>query len=260
MVSIRFLSFVLVFILVPIGESSAQSQVMETVLAADGNGLEPARKNLSHLGKEAYEVVPAAVEVGNSRLEGRKMMLKWDLDKKTVSVKGSDGEESEKISDNPSAGKSSHRGKGLLNVNCKLRNRNPHRHRKGKITGKVTNALNNQIGSSQEKFKNQDDTNMLKANFLYSASPESDKLPSTNQLCSRYSKPVSNKGSSECFSRTPKLVLQESDNNFLQKLQSQKLLGAIKELINFMNEDYQKPPTKPPVHNKAPLDREQAIP
>ena len=87
--------------------------------------------------QEAYDAVPAAVEVGNSRLEGRKMMLKLDLDKKTVSVEGSDGEESEKISgaDNRSVGKSSHSGKGILNVNCKLRNRNPHRHRKAKTAG-----------------------------------------------------------------------------------------------------------------------------
>ena len=99
---------------------------------------------------------------------------------------------------------------------------------------------------------------MLKANFLNSASTEASrkhsvKLPSTNHLCSRYSKPVSDKGSSDCFSRSPKLVPPESDNSS-QKLQSQKLLGAAKELMNFMNEDYQKPPTKPPINNNEPLD------
>ena len=87
--------------------------------------------------QEAYDAVPAAAEVRNSRLEGRKMMLKWDLDKKKVTVEGSDGEESAKISgaDHQSVGKSSHRGKGILNVNHKLRNRNPHRHGKPKMAG-----------------------------------------------------------------------------------------------------------------------------
>ena len=99
---------------------------------------------------------------------------------------------------------------------------------------------------------------MLKTNFLSSASPEASrkssvKLPSTYQLCFRYSKPISNKGSSKCSSRSPKLVPQESDNSS-QKLQPQKLLGAAKELMNFMNEDYQKPPTKPPINNSEPLD------
>lgn len=80
--------------------------------------------------------MPAAAEVGNSRLEGRKMMLKWGLDKKTVTVEGSDGEESAKITGaDQSVGQNSHRGKGILNVNCKLRNRNPHRHGKANKAG-----------------------------------------------------------------------------------------------------------------------------
>ncbi|XVE54639.1 hypothetical protein DITRI_Ditri03aG0098300 [Diplodiscus trichospermus] len=232
MVSIMFFGFVLMLILVLAGESSAQSQVMDTALAADGSGFEPTRQNLPKLGKEAEDAMPAAAEAGNSRLEGRKMMLKWDVNKQRVSlsVEGSDGEESAKIS------------------------------------GHGANALNNQIGSSQKMFKNQeDDRNVLKTTSLSSANPEvsrkhSVELPNTNRLCSRDSKPVSDKGSSECFSRSPKLVSQESDNNSLKKLQLQKLHGAVKELVNFMNEDYRQPPTKPPVHNKAPLDQEQAIP
>ncbi|XP_017972569.1 PREDICTED: uncharacterized protein LOC18604918 [Theobroma cacao] len=228
MVSIRFFGFVLVFILVLTGESAADSQVLKRILAAHGCVIEPARKNPAKLGKEVYDAVPAAAEVGNSRLEGRKMMLKWGLDKKTVTVEGSDGEES------------------------------------AKITGKVTNALNNQIGSSQEKFNYQDDRNMLKAKFLSSATPEASrkhsvKLPSRNQLCFQYSKPVSDKGSSECFSRSPKLVPRDSDNS-LEKHQSKKLLEAARDLLNFMNEDYRIPPTKPPVHNYEPLDQKQAIP
>lgn len=81
--------------------------------------------------------MPAAAEFGNSRIEGRKMLLKWDLAKKTVSTEedGSDREESAKIS---GSGKSSHTGEGILNVNRKLRNRNPHRHRKAKITAGFT--------------------------------------------------------------------------------------------------------------------------
>ncbi|XWS60391.1 hypothetical protein CRYUN_Cryun07bG0032500 [Craigia yunnanensis] len=110
---------------------------MDTILAADGAGLESARKNLAKLGKEAYDAVPAAAEVWNSRLEGRKMMLKWALDKKTVTIEGSDEGENAKISgaDYQPVGKSSHRGKGILNVNRKLRNRNPHRHGKPKMAG-----------------------------------------------------------------------------------------------------------------------------
>ena len=89
--------------------------------------------------QEAYDAVPAVAEVWNSRLEGRKMMLKKALDKKTVTVEGSDEEESAKISgaDYQSVGKSSHRGKGILNVNRRLRNRNhhPYRHGKPKMAG-----------------------------------------------------------------------------------------------------------------------------
>ncbi|XVF11721.1 hypothetical protein REPUB_Repub08aG0052300 [Reevesia pubescens] len=260
MVSIRFFSFVLVFILVLIGESSAHSQVREKIAAADGIGLEPARKNLAD--GIAYDAVPAVAEVGNWRLEGRKMMLKWALDKKTVTVEGSDGEENTKTSgaDYQSVGKSSYRGKGILNVDRKLRNRNPHlhsrRHGKPKMAGKGIYGLNNQIGSSQEKFKNQDDRNMLKPNFVTTASPAASrkpsvKPPSKNQLCFQYAKPVSEKGRSECFSRSPELVPQQSDI-FSQKLKPQKLLGAAKELMNFVKEDYQRPPTKPPVHNNEP--------
>lgn len=93
---------------------------------------------------------------------------------------------------------------------------------------------------------------MLKANLLSSANSEVNR----NQLCfRRHSKPVSDKGSSKCFPRSPKLVPKESDHYSSQKLQPQKLIGAAKELINFMNEDYQKPktPTKPPVNNNEPL-------
>ncbi|XVE54642.1 hypothetical protein DITRI_Ditri03aG0098600 [Diplodiscus trichospermus] len=180
---------------------------MDTTLAADGSGLEPPK-----LGKEAEDAVPAEEEAGNPRLERRKMMLKWDVDKQRVSVEGNGA-----------------------------------------------NALNHHIGSSQKIFKNQeDDTNMLKTTSLSSANPEASRkrsveLPSTNRLCSRHSQPVSDKGSSECFTRSPKLVSLESDNNSLQKLQSNKLHGAVKELVNFMNEDYRQPPTKPPIHNKKPL-------
>ena len=88
--------------------------------------------------QEASDAVPAATEVWNSRLEGRKMMLKWGLDKKTVTIEGSDEAKNAKISgaDYKSVGKStSHRGKGILNVNHKLRNRNPHRHGKPKMAG-----------------------------------------------------------------------------------------------------------------------------
>ncbi|XVF49879.1 hypothetical protein PTKIN_Ptkin04bG0051600 [Pterospermum kingtungense] len=211
---------------------------MDTALAAYGTGLESARKNLAKLGKEAYDAVPAAAEASNSRFRGRKTMLKWNLDKKTVTVQGSDEEDRSKTTsgvDYQSVAKSSHREKGISNCFD---------------AGKVTNALNNQIGSSEEKFKNQDDRNMLNAN------PEgSVKLLSTNRLCFRCSKPVSDKGSSKCVSRSPKKVHQESDNSS-QRLQPRKLLGAAKELMNFMNEDYQRqrPPTKPPVNNNQPLN------
>ncbi|GMI76761.1 hypothetical protein HRI_001345400 [Hibiscus trionum] len=58
MVSIRAFTFALVFILVLIGNSSADH---------GSTGLEPARKNLANSGKEVS---------ANSRLEARKMMLK----------------------------------------------------------------------------------------------------------------------------------------------------------------------------------------
>ncbi|XVE56746.1 hypothetical protein DITRI_Ditri04bG0035700 [Diplodiscus trichospermus] len=164
MVSASFFSFVLVFILVLIGESSAHSQgiythayslffssfkknanflnfsVMGTAMAAAGTSLESARRNLAESGKEAYDAVPAAAEVWNSRLEGRKMMPKWVLDRKTVTVEGSDEEQQRaKVSgaDYQSVGKRSLGGKGILNVNRKLRNRNshPHRHGKPKMAG-----------------------------------------------------------------------------------------------------------------------------
>lgn len=143
MVSVRFFSFVLVFIFVLIGESSEHRQgtyslkfpAMVTIPAADGTGLESARKN-----QEAYDAVPAAAEVWDARLDGRKMMFKWGSDKKTVAVlEGSDEEDSAKISgaDDQSVGTSNHTEKGILNVNRKVRNRNrhSHRHEKPKTAG-----------------------------------------------------------------------------------------------------------------------------
>lgn len=62
-------------------------------------------------------------------------MLKWDLNKKTVvKVEGSHEEEirakpSGSGADSQPVAKTSHRsGKGILNVNGKLRNRNAHTH------------------------------------------------------------------------------------------------------------------------------------
>ncbi|OMO67954.1 hypothetical protein CCACVL1_20171, partial [Corchorus capsularis] len=174
---------------------------------------------------EVYDAVPAAAEaeVGNTRLEGRKMMLKWGLDRKAMAVEGADGEESAKIS-----------GKGRY-------------------------ALNNQIRSSQEKFINQDDRNLMKVKFQSCANPKASRkhLPCKSQLCFQNSKPVSLKGSLKCFSRTRspttrKLVPKESDNfSPDQKLQSSKRpLEAAKELMNVMVEDYTGPPAhKPPIHN-----------
>ncbi|OMO69965.1 hypothetical protein COLO4_28839 [Corchorus olitorius] len=99
---------------------------MKRISVADhGSGVQPARKDLAKLVKEVYDAVPAAAEVGNTRLEGRKMMLKWGLDRKAMAVEGADGAESAKIS------------------------------------GKGRNALNKQIRSAQEKL-NQDDRNLMK--------------------------------------------------------------------------------------------------
>ncbi|MBA0552394.1 hypothetical protein Golob_023209 [Gossypium lobatum] len=91
MASIRLFSFLILFILVLLGEySSANTQGTD-----ESHGLQPARKRLAKF-KEAVDAAPAAVEA-------RETKLKWGLDKKMVTVEGA------KISDYQSNGKNSHK-------------------------------------------------------------------------------------------------------------------------------------------------------
>uniref|UniRef100_A0A2N9F4J5 BURP domain-containing protein n=1 Tax=Fagus sylvatica TaxID=28930 RepID=A0A2N9F4J5_FAGSY len=123
MASIRFTSFILMFIVLHLRDSSAQSKALGKVLVTDVSELPKARKSPMNVEEEIYDGVPVPAEVGNAKLRGRKMMIKRALG--MVKEESLIGDNSKIKGAAHSVVNCNHEGKGVLNVNCKLRKRGP---------------------------------------------------------------------------------------------------------------------------------------
>lgn len=83
-----------------------------------------------------HDGVPTAAEVEKTKLGGRKMMVSKKSKRKENMKEGASSEKDSTISGaTHSAGHCNRRRRGILNVECKLRNRKPRTDRKFKMAG-----------------------------------------------------------------------------------------------------------------------------
>ncbi|CAL5442050.1 unnamed protein product [Camellia sinensis] len=265
MVSIRFSSFVLgiLFIFLALRDSVAYNHKAKEemiMVVTDGNAFMAIGHSPSTLEKENIYAVPSAVvEVNNGKLGGRKMMEKVVLGKEMVKI-----EEGMKIGEAPKISGANrfdryckHRGKGKLNIECKLLGRSssspPMKVEKGRRNMNVPKPH----GTSQGHMHHQNDASLLKPKQLGSkrlgnSVKESVDLHKPNTLCSQDSEADTSKDRSACS--MPKVSKELIDS--FQNLQSQKLLDETSSgIVNLMNRDY--PGAGNPPHNNYELLHQQ---